>query len=183
MEERRHQSDMLQVFKILQGHDNMRADQWFKMAADRSSRIRMATGLLNLTKPWAKLEVRANFFSVRMVDTWNAIPEKIKMAKKILDSSRGCVKPTGAASVESEVIWRRTWWMSTPRSKQMVLTMGLDGLIRTPLQVKQVSKCTHFHFDAPPPRIRSHLFWCGINIHSNTSAVSWYFLYTGIRSR
>jgi hypothetical protein len=82
LEERRHQSDMLQVFKILQGHDNVRANQWFKMAADGSSRTRMATGLLNLTKPLAKLEVRANFFSVRVVDTWNAIPDKIKMAKK-----------------------------------------------------------------------------------------------------
>jgi hypothetical protein len=30
--------------------------------------------------------------------------------------------------------------MTTPRSKQMVLTMGLNGLKRTPLQVKQVSK-------------------------------------------
>ncbi len=81
LEERRHQSDMMQVFKILQGHDNVRAEQWLKMAADGSSRTRMATGLLNLTKPRTKLEVRANFFSVRVVDTWNAIPDKIKMAK------------------------------------------------------------------------------------------------------
>jgi ribonuclease P/MRP protein subunit RPP40 len=81
LEERRHQSDMLQVFKILQGHDNVRVEQWFKIAADGSSRTRMATGLLNLTKPRTKLEVWANFFSARVVDTWNAIPDKIKMAK------------------------------------------------------------------------------------------------------
>jgi hypothetical protein len=27
------------------------------------------------------LEVRANFFSVRVVDKWNDIPDKIKMSK------------------------------------------------------------------------------------------------------
>jgi high-affinity Fe2+/Pb2+ permease len=30
--------------------------------------------------------------------------------------------------------------MSTPRSEQIVLTMGLDGLMRTSLQVKQVKQ-------------------------------------------
>jgi hypothetical protein len=74
-EERRHQSDMLQVYKILSGH--MRADQRFKMAADRGHRKRR-----NMIKPRANLEVLANFFSVRAVDSRNGfLPEKIKMAK------------------------------------------------------------------------------------------------------
>jgi hypothetical protein len=41
---------MLQVFKILLGHDNVRTDQWFEMAANSSKRKRMANGLLNLIK-------------------------------------------------------------------------------------------------------------------------------------
>jgi hypothetical protein len=81
LEERRHQSDMLQVYKILRGHDNVRADQWFTMAASGGERTRQSTGVLNLRKPRSNLEVRANFFSVRVVDDWNVIPESIKMAK------------------------------------------------------------------------------------------------------
>ncbi len=65
---------MLQVYKILSGH--MRADKRFKMAADRGNRKRR-----NLIKPRANLEVLANFFSVRAVDSRNVLPEKIKLAK------------------------------------------------------------------------------------------------------
>jgi hypothetical protein len=71
LEERRHQSDMLQVYKILSGHDNTRVDQQFKMAADRGNRKRRATRVLNLIKPRANLEVLANFFLVRAVDSRN----------------------------------------------------------------------------------------------------------------
>ncbi len=94
------------MFKILQGHGNVRTDQWFKMAANGSNRTRMATGLLNLTKLQAKLEAQANFFSVREVDKGMQLRTRQKW-QKILDRSRGCIKPTGAASVESEMIWRR----------------------------------------------------------------------------
>ncbi len=50
------------------------------MAADRGQRTRQATGVMNLIKPRAPLETRANFFTVRVVDRWNAIPENTKMA-------------------------------------------------------------------------------------------------------
>ncbi len=33
LEERRHRADMLQVFKILMGKDNVDRDSWFRMAA------------------------------------------------------------------------------------------------------------------------------------------------------
>jgi hypothetical protein len=97
---------MLQVFKILLGHDNVRTDQWFKMAANSSKRKRMANGLLNLTKLRAKLEALAKFFSVRVVDKGMRFRTR-QIWQKNLDRSRGCIKPTGAASVESEMIWRR----------------------------------------------------------------------------
>ncbi len=43
--------------------------------------MRQATGPLNLVKQRANLEVRSNFFSVRVVDEWNGISTKKKMAK------------------------------------------------------------------------------------------------------
>jgi hypothetical protein len=51
------------------------------MATNSTVSTRQATGLLNLLKPRTNLEVRGNFFSVRVVDEWNAIPSEIKKAK------------------------------------------------------------------------------------------------------
>jgi hypothetical protein len=81
LEERRHQLDMIQTFKIIGGHDAVEKDRWFSMATNSTVSTRQATGLLNLLKPRANLEVRGNFFSVRVVDEWNVIPSEIKMAK------------------------------------------------------------------------------------------------------
>jgi hypothetical protein len=81
LEERRHQADMLQVYKIITRKDNVDSACWFKMAADTSVRTRQAAGLMNVIKPRARLEVRANFFSVRTCDDWNMIPEEVKRAK------------------------------------------------------------------------------------------------------
>jgi hypothetical protein len=36
---------------------------------------------MNVVKPRARLEVRANSFSVRTCDDWNMIPEEVKRAK------------------------------------------------------------------------------------------------------
>jgi hypothetical protein len=51
LKERRHQADMVQVFKIQHGHDYVDKGQWFNMACEQRVRTRVATGVLNLTKP------------------------------------------------------------------------------------------------------------------------------------
>ncbi len=68
LEERRHRADMLQVFKILMGKDNVDRDSWFRMAAAALVRTRQAAGMMNLVKPRTRLEVRSNFFSIRVVE-------------------------------------------------------------------------------------------------------------------
>jgi hypothetical protein len=72
---------MVQVFKILSGHDSVEKNQWFKMAADSGAGTRQAAGPRNLIKPRTNLEIRTNFFSVRVIDNWNLIPAEIKMAR------------------------------------------------------------------------------------------------------
>jgi hypothetical protein len=44
---------------------------------------RSATGPLNLRQQAAGLEVRRNFFSIRVVEEWNKIPSTIKMASSV----------------------------------------------------------------------------------------------------
>jgi hypothetical protein len=81
LEERRHQADMLQVYKIMAGKDNVQSESWFRRAGDGPVRTRQAAGLMNVVKPRVRLELRENFFSVRAVDSWNKVPDVIKMAR------------------------------------------------------------------------------------------------------
>ncbi len=61
LKEGRHQSDMLQTYKILQKRDRVEASQWFKLAGESENRTHQETGLPNLAKPNARLEHQANF--------------------------------------------------------------------------------------------------------------------------
>ena len=71
LEERRHQSDMVQTFKILLGYDKVNSESLFLRADQANIPTRSATGPLNLRHQAARLEVRRNFFSLRVVEEWN----------------------------------------------------------------------------------------------------------------
>jgi hypothetical protein len=45
LKERRHQADMLQVFKILAGKDNVKSEPRFQMASNGVVRLRKAAGV------------------------------------------------------------------------------------------------------------------------------------------
>ena len=79
LEERRHQADMLQVYKILHGHDKANI---FEMAATAAGDrlMRAAADPWNVKVPFARLEIRKNFFAVRAAKHWNKIPAEIKAA-------------------------------------------------------------------------------------------------------
>jgi hypothetical protein len=83
LEERRHQSDMVQTFKILHGYDKVNSESLFVRADQANIPTRSATGPLNLRHQAARLEVRRNFFSLRVVEEWNRIPSTIKMASSV----------------------------------------------------------------------------------------------------
>ena len=78
LEERRHQLDMLQVFKIIKGKDRVAKDTWFQSAGDGARNTRATADPLNLRIPAHKLEIRRTFFSQRVPALWNAVPTAIK---------------------------------------------------------------------------------------------------------
>ena len=80
LQERRHQQDMLQTYKILQGVDNVEKSTWFEMAASTGRTTRATADPLNLRIPAARLEIRRNFFSHRVPKSWNEIPPELKNA-------------------------------------------------------------------------------------------------------
>ena len=82
-EERRHQADMLYVYKILTGREDVDKDNWFTMATKSIMTTRVATHWLNMRGNQGRLDVRRNFFSVRVSGLWNNIPGHIKDQKTV----------------------------------------------------------------------------------------------------
>ena len=80
LEERRHQQDMVQVFKILSGSDKVKRETWFAMASDGAVnvRTRAAADPLALKIPVNRLNERKHFFSQRVPEQWNKIPLEIR---------------------------------------------------------------------------------------------------------
>jgi len=92
LEERRHQIDMAQVYKILNGKDRVDWNSWFRLARDGPRETRRAADPLNLQLRPARLEVRRNFFSNRVVESWNSIPAELKRAKNLKGFKEGYKK-------------------------------------------------------------------------------------------
>ena len=82
LEERRHQADMAMVHKITNRRGGLDPAQCFEMAADGTRATRSAANPRNLRMRQGRMEVRRNFFSVRVVDSWNNIPDKVRALGK-----------------------------------------------------------------------------------------------------
>ena len=79
LECRRVRGDMIEVFKLVKGYEKL----------DHSIRIKVAesTGRrghpYKLVKNRARLDIRKYFFSNRVVNTWNSLPENVVMAETV----------------------------------------------------------------------------------------------------
>ena len=84
LEQRRRDQDMIQTFKIIRGHDDVDCRTWFSLIPeDRERSTRAAGGGLNLVGEASRLEMRRNFFSQRVVASWNRLPLATKNAKTV----------------------------------------------------------------------------------------------------
>jgi len=65
----RLRGDLIEVFKIFKGFDNIKYTQFFTMSD---------TGLrghkLKIYKPQVHLDIRKYFFSIRVIEEWNSLP-------------------------------------------------------------------------------------------------------------
>jgi hypothetical protein len=83
LEERRKYLDMVQTYKIVNRKENVRKDTWFEMASTGPRTTRQAADPLNIRPQAARLDVRRNFFSQRVVSEWNSLPAEVKKAPSI----------------------------------------------------------------------------------------------------
>jgi hypothetical protein len=79
LEKRRERGDLIQVFKLIKGIDNVDYSKFFTLA--ENSRTRGHS--YKLLKDRARLDVRGNFFSQRVVNCWNSLPATVVEAKSI----------------------------------------------------------------------------------------------------
>ena len=69
---------MCLMFKIMHGIGGLHHQSWFERASDSARVTRVAADGLNVKVKNGKLELRRNFFSVRVTSQWNMIPAHIK---------------------------------------------------------------------------------------------------------
>ena len=91
--ERRRRGDMLQTYKILNKIDDVDYHTWFSKIDEHHQKTRQAVSILpdgniaatdNLVKPKFKLDIRKNFFSCRVVDPWNNLPEEVRRSEDVV---------------------------------------------------------------------------------------------------
>ena len=79
LEYRRERADQIQVYKIIHGIDKIETEKFFTMSSYTQTRGHS----LKLFKKRARLNVRKNCFSNRVVDGWNALPESVVTAPSL----------------------------------------------------------------------------------------------------
>ena len=88
LQRRRERGDMIQTWRIMNGKDRVDPSKWFRLQEDQtregatSTRRHQGYQAL-LPMPPARLEVRRNFFSNRVVDQYNSLPDSVKRASSV----------------------------------------------------------------------------------------------------
>ena len=85
LEDRRRRGDLIQMFRIMAGKDQVDPSTWFAQPQNREGAMatRLTSGWLNVERKLGRTEVRKNFWSVRVVDTWNALPDSVKSSSTV----------------------------------------------------------------------------------------------------
>ena len=79
LEYRRERADMVEVYKIMNDIDLANKDKLFQMATFQAT----CGHPLKLFKRRSRLNVRANSFSMRVIDNWNSLPTNVVLAPSV----------------------------------------------------------------------------------------------------
>ncbi len=85
---RREKLDMQQTYKIIRGKEDVDQSNWFnRISKERPVRTRLAEGRVNLEQHAARLEIRRNFYSQRVVAQLNR-HGKIQEEAGVMDKTK-----------------------------------------------------------------------------------------------
>ena len=73
LEDRYIRGDLIQVFKLIKGIDKLDYNKFFQLADNSKTRGHR----YKIVKQRCRLELRRNFFSNRVIDSWNKLPADV----------------------------------------------------------------------------------------------------------
>ena len=79
LEQRRMRGDLIEAYKIITGKEKIDSKRLFQLADTTYLR---GNGLKMFKKP-VRLELRKNYFSMRVIDSWNKLPDSVVMAESV----------------------------------------------------------------------------------------------------
>ena len=82
LQDRRIRGDLIQVWKLLHGKQDVDASIWFHSSLANVRDTRRSAEYM-LVKPRFNGDIRKNFFSVRVIDRWNILPYNVKCVDSI----------------------------------------------------------------------------------------------------
>ena len=92
LEERRSRGDMVETYKTMKGKNRVSRNDWFEVLEEEARPTRSNAVVVDgeavrkrevLVGQRANLEIRKNFYNVRVVDSWNRLPEEVKSAPSV----------------------------------------------------------------------------------------------------
>jgi hypothetical protein len=83
LEARRNEIDLAEMFKIMSGVSRVNSETWFERAVETGRVTRQGADYLNVRPKASRLDLRRNFFSVRICEKWNELPGEIKRSKNL----------------------------------------------------------------------------------------------------
>jgi len=81
LEVRRQRGDLIECYKILTGKENIDSHQLFHLS-DNSHGLRGHSLKLSLDR--SRLDLRKNFFSHRVISSWNSLPQHVVNATSVV---------------------------------------------------------------------------------------------------
>jgi len=86
LEARRNEADVLLMHKVIHGACKVNGEKWHNARSGARTgarpQTRAATDLTRLEQPRARLEVRRNFYTVRIANGWNQLPQDLRETAK-----------------------------------------------------------------------------------------------------
>ena len=79
LKRRRIRGDLIETFKIVKGLSGLRFEEFFAYIPSTATRGHS----LRLQRSHSRLEVRAHFFTNRVIPLWNKLPEKVVMCATV----------------------------------------------------------------------------------------------------
>ena len=81
LEERRKRGDLVEMYKTISGKNDVNLSNWFQLAHSRegAASTRSTSGALNVIRNEGRTKFRRNFWSVRVCDPWNNLPDIVKL--------------------------------------------------------------------------------------------------------